>query len=112
MPLAEHAGRVARLGQHFGHRDFPLDEAVDALTHGHGAIAAANRIAPGHQRRTRRGALDFDIEIGKPQTFGRDLVQSRRFRAANDAATIEAWLTPTEVVHEDEDDIGLVLRHR
>ncbi len=109
MPLAEHPRGVPRVREHLGHRDFPLHEAVDALADRNRGVAAADRVAPRHQRRARRRALHLDVEVGQPQPLGRQLIEPGRGGPADDATAVEAGLSPAEVVHEDEHDVGLLL---
>ncbi len=49
VPLSKHSRRVACVRQHFGHRDFPLSQAVHARGDWHRGIARADRVAPGHK---------------------------------------------------------------
>jgi hypothetical protein len=54
--------------------------------------------------------LRFDVEIGEPHPFSRERIDARCRCAACDAAAIDANLAVTQVVHQDEDDVGLAWR--
>lgn len=71
--------------------------------------AAANRVASGHDGRTARRALGLDVEVGQPHTFGSELVNARCRRAPKNAATVRANFAVAKVVHQDEDDVGLLV---
>jgi hypothetical protein len=53
--------------------------------------------------------LRFDVEVRQPETFGSQPIEPGRRCSPDDSATVEAGLTPPEVVHEDQDDVRFVL---
>jgi hypothetical protein len=53
--------------------------------------------------------LHFDVEVRQAETFGSQLIESGRRRTANDTATVEAGLAPTEIVHKDEHNVWFIL---
>jgi mannose-6-phosphate isomerase-like protein (cupin superfamily) len=53
--------------------------------------------------------LRFDVKVRQPQSFRSQRVEPRRRRTANDTATVEAGLAPTEVVHKDEHNVWFIL---
>ena len=61
------------------------------------------RVAPGHDRRARRGALRGRcVGVGVEQAFARDAIEVRRL---NPGATIRTGMTVAPVVHDEEEDI-------
>ena len=48
------------------------------------------------------------LEIRQPEAFIGQLVHAGCGSAANDPAPVESGLSPAEVVHEDNDDVGLL----
>ena len=74
-----------------------------------GQRIAADCVSAGHKRRARRGALHLHVKVGQTKSLVRQPVEARRRSAANDPAAVEAGLAPTEVVHENQDDVGLLL---
>ena len=57
----------------------------------------------------RLGVLRLDIEVGEPRPFGRKLVDAGGRRAAQYSAAVHAQFAVAEVVHEDEQDVGLLV---
>src|SRR4029078_862044 len=51
-------------------------------------------------------ALALALKIGEPQAFRCELIDARRRRAAQDAASVTAELAPAEVVGEYQHDVG------
>ena len=109
MPLAEHARGVSGIGQHLSHGDLPLDEAVNTSTERDRTIAGTDRVAAGHDRGPRRRALRLNIKVGQAQALRGESVDPGRRCSADDPPAVEAGLAPAEVVHEDQDDVGLFL---
>src|SRR5262249_29215266 len=69
-----------------------------------------NRKAPGHDGRAARSTLHLDVEVEQPRALSRELVDAGRWRAAEYTAPVRAHFAVTEIVHQDEDDVGLLLR--
>ena len=109
MPLPKHGRGITRIGKHLRHGNFPLHQAVHSLAQRNRTVTAADRITSRHDGRAGRCALDFYIEIGQAQALVGQLIQSRRSSTANDSATIESGLPPTEIIQKDKDDVGFVL---
>ena len=67
--------------------------------------AATDWVASRENRGTARGA-DFgrDVELGEAGAFGGHLVE---VRGANDRMSVATQVTVTQVIGEDDDDIGL-----
>jgi hypothetical protein len=58
-----------------------------------------------------RCALRLDVEVEQPRAFAGEFVNARRGRATENAASIDAQVTVSHIVRQDEDDVGfLVLR--
>ena len=72
--------------------------------------AAAYGVASGQDGRAARCALRLDVEVEQAHALGGQLVDPRRRRAPEHSATIDANFPVTEVVHEDEDNVGLLVR--
>jgi hypothetical protein len=53
--------------------------------------------------------LGLDIEVKQAHALGGQLVNTRRRRATQDTAAVDADFAIAQVVHEDEDDVGLLL---
>jgi hypothetical protein len=51
--------------------------------------------------------LGLDVEVRQARAFGREPVDARCRRAAKDTAAVATYLAVAEVVHQDEDDVGL-----
>ncbi len=97
MPLTEECGRVPSRFQCLGNRDLPQRDATRLR------CARSNRVASGHQRRSRHRAGKLDVEVVESDPFSGELVETRRDVAAH--AAIRADLAPPEVVGKDQDDI-------
>ena len=108
MPLAEVAGAVAGAGKQFGDGHFPLRESVKPAANRDRMRAGTHGKAPGQDGRAARGTLCLDVEVEQSRAFSRELVDAGRGRAPHHAAPVSAHLTITEIVHQDEDDVGLL----
>ena len=112
VPFAEACGGVAAARYQLRERDFPRDEALRQARRHRLQCAGTYRMAPRHQRRARRHAVGFHVEVEASQPFFRQRVDARRGRSAQRAATVTAELTPAEIVGEDQNDIRrLRVRH-
>ena len=107
MPFAEASSRIALAGDQLRQRDFPRDQALRQAGRHRLQRAGAYRVAAGHQRRARRHAIGFDVEVEKTQPLGRKVIEPGRRRAAQFAAAITAEFAPAEIVGEDEHDVRL-----
>src|SRR5262245_42544510 len=108
MPFAEMRRRVTGRRKRFGDGYFPLRQPVGRARQRHRMRPRTNRKAPGHERRTTRRTLRFDVEIREPRAFARELVDARRRRAAQLAAAVTADLAVAEIVHQDKNDVRLL----
>jgi hypothetical protein len=106
MPFAESRCGVADAGQKLCNGDLPLGQTFKSLADRDGVRAGADREAAGHDRRSTRRALRFDVEIGQPRAFGRQPVDTRSRRSPGDPATVNPEFAVAEIVHQDENDIG------
>ena len=83
----------------------PIGPAHKPFAQRHSTITAAYGITTRHESRTRRCALHLYVEVRQTQTLVCQPVQSWRRRASNDPTTIEAGLTPTEIIQKNEDNV-------
>ena len=103
MPLAEHGGRVALLFQHFGNRHLVRAETVLRTWPEVAPDSNTRRDATGQQRRSRRRAeRPPRIEIGKPHSFFRQLIEMRGFEKV---AALTTQIHPAQIIDEDQNDI-------
>src|SRR5262245_45816054 len=63
--------------------------------------------AASHDSRAAQIALRLDVEIQQLRAIGRELVNARCWRAAQDAAAVAAHLAIAEIVHQNESDVRL-----
>ena len=108
MPLADRLRRVTGLAEQHRQGDLALQAAGFAV-HRRTMQPVTVRYAAGVQRRARRRAGGFGIAGGKLQAAARDLVEVRRRRADGDAAAVAAEIAPADIVHEIDEDVGLLL---
>src|SRR5262249_39697797 len=109
VPLAEVARAVAGAGKQFGDRHFPLRQTFEPTTDRHRMRTGTDGKTPGHEGRAARRTLRLDVEIKQSHAFGRELIDAGRRRAAEYATPVRANLTITEIVHQDEDEVGLLV---
>src|SRR5262249_6312600 len=107
VPLAEVAGAVAGAGKQFGDGHFPLRESVKPTAGRDRMCAGTDGKAPSHDSRPARGTLRLDVEVEQSRALARELVDAGSWRAAEHAAPVRAHLAVPEIVHQDEDDVGL-----
>ena len=110
MPLPHHAGAVAAAPQNFGQRRLGGGDAVASI----GPQRACNTdpvgITAGEERRPRRRADGLgDMEVGEPHPFAGEPIEVRR---GGGLSAVAGWITPAEVVGEDDDDIRRTARRR
>src|SRR5262249_15982149 len=60
-----------------------------------------------HQGGTRGSALSLDIEIQQSQALAGKFIDAQSWRTTQNAATIDAQLTITDIVGENQNDVGL-----
>jgi len=106
VPLAVAGGRVAGVGEDVADGPLPGDEAALRPGQLHRAIARADRVAAGHQRRAAGGALRLGREVEQLQSLGGEGVDPRRRRAAQHASAVAAELPHAEVVDLHVKDVG------
>jgi hypothetical protein len=109
MPFSESGGRIAGSGKHFCDGHLPLREPFEPAADRHRVGAGTNGKASGQNRRAARRALRFDVEIGQPRPLCREPIDARCRCAPRDPPSINSDFPVAEVVHQDEDDIGLLL---
>ncbi len=106
VPLAGHAGRVARLAQHFGDRHAAVAQValkpLQALVLGHVPDGHLLRIEPAVQTRPGRTAPGRVVELAEPQPARSQPVEVRRV----DLSTVAPEIGEPHVVGEDHEDIG------
>ena len=105
VPLAVTRGGITATGDQLRKRDFPRDETLRQSRRYRLQRAGAYRVAACHQRRARRHAIGFDVEVETAQSFGREPVDARRRRTAQRTAAVAAEFAPAEIVGEDKDDV-------
>ena len=106
MPFPEYPRRVAGMGQHFRHRDFPSGQTVIRGKQRHRAVATAHRISSRHQGRAAGCALRLDVEIERAESFACQAIQPGGRSAAYDAASINAKFAPTKIIHQHQNEVG------
>ena len=105
VPLADGLRDVAGLGEQLRQRDLALQAAWLAV-HRRAVQAVAVGHAAGQQRGARRRAAGLGVAGRQLQAVARDPVEVRRRRADGDAAAVAAEVAPTDIVHEEDQDIG------
>ena len=108
VPLAPHAGRVARLRQRLRDRHLPARQSVGAARDRYRRGARPQRVPAGQQRRAARRALGLDIEVQQAQALSGEPVDPGRRRAAQHTTAVAAHLAPAQVVPEEEHDVRLL----
>src|SRR5262249_34663121 len=105
MPLTKMGGSVARRRKYFGDGQLPLSKTIRSTWQGDGIRSRTDRKPSCHDGRAARGALRFNIEVGEARAFGRELVDARCWRAAQDSSPVHTELAITQIVHQDENDV-------
>ena len=106
VPLAIDGGGVAGPRQDVAHGLLPGHQTARQPRQLHGAVARADGVAAGQQRRPGRRALGFGREIEQLQPLPGEAVQPRCFCAAQDASAVTAQLTHAEIVDVDIENVG------
>src|SRR5215471_15692130 len=106
VPFSGEIGFVTALLKHRRERPLRLWQAAALTLESHGGHAAAIRKAPRNHGSAPRGATWLGIEREERQSFVRHAIQVRRRHAATRAATIYAGITVSEVIGDDEDNVG------
>jgi hypothetical protein len=101
-------GGISDAGKQLRNGHFPLCKTIEPAADRHGVRTGAYRKASGHDCRPARSALGFDVEVRKSCSLGCQTIDSRSRCAACDTSSIYADLPVAEVVHQDEDEIGLL----
>jgi len=109
MPLPPRARCIALRRQQLCDGDLPLCQPFRGPTAWDLVSSGADGKAARHERGPGGRTLSLNVEVQQAHALAGELVDARRGRAAQDAATIDAQLTIAEVVHEDQDDVGPVL---
>ena len=112
MPLAGEEGLVARRLQDRRQRPLLLRQPAALPLEGHRGHAAAVRDAPGLHRRAAGRAARLGVEREERHPLARQAVEARRGHPAPGAAAVGARVAVAEVVGQDQDDVGLLLRGR
>ena len=107
MPLAGEVGLVARLLENGAQGPFRLRQSAALALEGHRRHAAAVRYAPGLDRRTPRRTARLGIEGKERHALVRHPVEVGCGHAASFAAAVDAEITPTGVVGDDQENVGL-----
>ena len=108
VPFAEMCTCIASFSQQLRQRHLPACKAL-RQTRWHGLQAAcADGVAARHQRRPGGHAVALDVEVLQQQAFARQLVDAGRWCASQCTTAITAKFPPTEVVGDDENNMGLV----
>ena len=106
MPLAPHAGGVALRRQQLRDGDLPLRQSIRDAADRDFVGAGADGEAARHECRPGGRALRLDVEVEQAHAFAGELVNARRRRATEDAATVDTQFAVAKVVREHEDDVG------
>ena len=108
MVLTELAGIVAEIEQELGDRRGAgpqIRRAAGQLRRDH---AGAQRMHAGEEGVTTRRAALLGVVRGKHRAFVADLVDIGRL-SDHQAAVIDAWLHPADIVAHDEEDVWFLL---
>ena len=105
MPLAGHAGEIARITEHLGDGDTlviePAAIAGQLLVVGHVADPGLMRVETGEQARPRGAAAGGVVALGEPQAVCRQGIEVRR----GDLAAVAAQVGEAHVIDQDHDDV-------
>ena len=99
VPFAGEAGLVADLFEGLGEGDGFDWEAAFGLG---GGDAEAAPVAAGHESGAGGGADGGDVVVGEFDAFGCEFVEV----GGGGVAAVEGYVGPTEVIGDDEDDVG------
>src|SRR5262245_18422771 len=108
MPLADGLRSVACGRKQLGHRDFTLQAAALA-SHRRAMQTVTVGHAAGSQRCARRRAGRLGVTRGELQAVSGDLVEIGRRRADLNAAAIATEIAPADVVHQEDENVRLLL---
>ncbi len=104
MPLANAGGPVAGVFEHVGDRHFIRVKALLAVGEQHRAHAETLIMAAGQQGGPRsRADSTAHIEVGELRAFSSHPVQVRSF---GNGRSVEADVSISHVINEDDDDVG------
>src|SRR5262245_15981783 len=109
MPFAPRTGRITSRGQQLRDGYLPQRQAVRTAAKRNLVRASADGKTARHERGSAGGALRLDVEVEQPHALAREAVDTRRGRTAKDATAVSAELAITQVVHEHEDNVWLLL---
>ena len=109
--LPELPGRVAvRLKGRGNGRVLRLEAEV-AAGHSHLGQAGSDRVLPGDERGSPRGAALLAVVVGEADTFVGDSVDVRG-AIAHQPVAVAAQIRDADVITPDHQDVRLALRHR
>src|SRR5215470_4176949 len=109
VPLSREIRLVAAGLQHRSQRPFCFWQTTALALEGHGGHATAIGEAPSDHRSTSRRAAWLPIERKEGDPFLRHAIQVRRRHATTRAATIHAGITVSEVIADDDDNVGFLV---
>ena len=107
--LAELAGRVAHVAQEAADRGILLADAHRRAREPNLAQPGADDVLAREKRRTSRGARLFAVVVQEPNAFLGDAIDVGRL-VPHQAAAVSADVGDPDVVAEDDEDVGLLLR--
>ena len=113
MVLAELPGRIAERLQHFGDRRILGAQADVRARQANLREAGADRRLAGDERGSSSSAALLPVPVGEHRAFATDAIDVGRV-IAHQAVVIDARIEPSDVIPEDDEDVGLarLLRER
>jgi hypothetical protein len=112
MPLAVVAGRVAGVRERFTDGHFPLRQTVGDAAKRHRMRAGTNRPSAGHETGAARRALRLHVRVQEAHAILGQRVDARRSCTTRDATPINPNLAVTEVVGQNENNVGFLVRRK
>ena len=85
----------------------PSDETVRLSLYWRLERSCSNRVTPRHQRCPSGYAFGVDIVVEQAKSLASKFVDSRSRRTSENPTSVDTEFTPTEVVHQDENNIRL-----
>ena len=109
MPFPKHPGRVSGFFEDLRQRFLPRVNPLRQTSRNRLERAGSDGMSACHQCRPRWHTIALDIEVQKLHALCCKLIDSRRRRSTHGAAAITTQLPPTQVISQNQDDIGMLL---